>query len=70
MVERVRGRMITVTAVCRIVYLACPKRDILAVNFLVVGEHEGVGGIQESRGGAPPDEENHLAFFAHVRHWR
>lgn len=46
-----------------------PKRDVLAINLLVVAEHEGVRGVEVTRGGAPPDEENHLAFFAHVGHW-
>lgn len=36
------------------------------MNLHVAVEDEGVGGVQESRSRAPPDEEHHLRLLTNV----
>ena len=47
-------------------YLFGPKGDVVAKNLLVVAEQEGVDGVDNARGEAPPNDENHLLLLGHV----
>lgn len=42
--------------------------DVLAVDLLVASEHERVRGVDEAGGGAPPDDEDHVALVGHFLH--
>lgn len=43
----------------------------LTVDLLgLVVDHERVRGVEEAGGGAPPCQENRLAFLGYISHWR